>query len=471
MQKKWIVFTISLIFILVMACNVPFTAPSNEQEAYSEGNLDVNEGQQAPTAENLTDAVLSTSAPPPSGDVIVPEDFQYLGAFRLPGESGGSNWEYSGRGLTYYPNGDQAGSGDGFPGSLFGVGHDHHQYVSEISIPAPVVSRNLDDLPTAQTLQPFADITQGMFGETDLPRLGIQYLPPLGQQSTGKLHFVQGQHFQDFEPSNGWAELDLAIPDPAGPWIVNGYTNYVTSDYVFEVPENWSNTLPGSPRLVTGRFREGVWAGGGPALIAISPWTDGNPPSAGATLQIAYALLLYGLQEDGMTDIISDENMHMNGYLAPDHWIDGAWMTAGDKSSVVFVGTKALGNSWYGFANGVEWDYDCVDQEPPTCPDVPEWPYDDRGFWADDYMPQMIFFNPRDLVAVGNGQMESWQPQPFAVLDLSDVFYDPNINIAEYKQDIAGAMAFDRDNGLVYVIERLADEYKSVIHVWQVRPD
>ena len=67
----------------------------------------------------------------------------------LPDESGGSSWDYSGRGFTYYPDGDPVGGEDGFPGSLFGVGHDLQEYVSEISIPVPVLSKNLEDLNTA----------------------------------------------------------------------------------------------------------------------------------------------------------------------------------------------------------------------------------------------------------------------------------------------------------------------------------
>jgi len=458
----------AVLIVVTMACNVPFISSSGERADVNDDSDDPVSTQQSTVPEAPSSAATALSEPP-SDDVLMPEDFSYLGAFRLPDESGASNWDYSGRGLTFYPDGDPSGSGDGFPGSLFGVGHDHQQFVSEIGIPMPVDSRNLEDLPTAETLQPFADITGGMFGETELPRLGLQYLPPQGSQSTGKLHFVHGQHFQDFEPSHGWGELDLSHPNAAGPWIMNGYTNYATSDYVFEIPENWAAALPGSPRLATGRFREGVWGGLGPALFAYSPWTEGDPPASRTTLQNVTPLLLFGIQESGLPDIISNENTKMNAYLEPDHWWDGAWLTAGDKSAVVFIGTKALGTAWYGFANGVEWAYDCAEQNPPTCPDPPEWPYDNRGYWADEYQPQIIFFNPADLVAVANGEAESWQPQPYATLDLSSEFYDPETNVEEYKQDLTGAMAYDRQNGLVYVIERLADEYKSVVHVWQIQ--
>ncbi len=403
------------------------------------------------------------------GALIQPQDLAYMGAFRLPGASGGSSWEYSGRGLTYYPQGDPSGADDGYPGSLFGVGHDQQQYVSEISIPAPVISKNLEDMNTAETLQAFADITGGMFGETEIPRLGIQYLPALAGQASPKLYFVHGQHFQDFEPSHGCSEIDLANPQPAGPWVFNGYTNYVTSDYLFEIPESWASFIPGAPRLVTGRFREGVWGGRGPTLLAYNPSAEGQPPAAGAVLQNISPLLLYGVQEPGLSDIISDETMQMTGYNQDDSWWGGAWLTSGERSAVIFVGTKGLGTSWYGFANGVVWAYDCADVNPPTCPQVPDWPYESRGYWAEGYQPQIIFYNPADLIAVARGQIPTWGPQPYAVLDLTSAFFDPRIKLEDYKTDIAGAAAYDREHGLLYIIERLADGYQSLVHVWKIQ--
>ena len=397
-------------------------------------------------------------------DLLQPADFTYLGAFRLPMEPGGtSNWDYSGQALAFYPDGDPGGGADGYPGSLFGAGHDHQLHVSEFSIPAPVNSRNIEDLPTAITLQPFADITGGMITEEmDLPRFGLEYLP-----ADGRLHFLIGQWYQDFDPSHGWASLDLENPNPAGPWTIPDYTNYVTSEYLFALPGDWAAANTDGRTLATGRFREGVWAGGGPALFAIAPWEAGNPPGVGAALDVT-PILLYGTQNPGAIDIVSDENQWMTGYLEADHWSDGAWLNAGEKSAVAFIGTKAMISSWYGFADGTVWDYECAYTEPPTCPDVPEWPYDNRGYWAEAYQAELLFFDPDDLAAVANGTSETWSPQPYAVLSLNETFFDANINLGEYKIDLAGAMAFDAENGLLYLIERLADEYRSVIHVWRV---
>ncbi|RME08586.1 MAG: hypothetical protein D6803_00825 [Anaerolineae bacterium] len=473
-QTKFWVRTMLLVCVCVViaglsACNLPASAAAGPQQATP---------AQAPLQEQSAPPASGSPAeaePPPqavSADLIQPEDLEYLGAFRLPEGSGGSNWEYSGHGLTYYPQGDPNGADDGFPGSLFGFGHDQHLLVSEISIPAPVLSKNLDDLNTAETLQPFQDISGGLFDpqSVDIPRGGLAYLPPAGEQDSPRLHFAFGWHFQEFgDASHGWSALDLANPQAAGLWVFDGYTPYVTNDYLFEIPDPWAAALDGY-RLASGRAREGPWSGRGPALFAYAPWQDGNPPAGGASLAAVKPLLLYGVQEPGNVEIVSDESQAVNGYGDSDHWWGGAWLTAGEKAAVVFVGTKAMGESWYGFANGVVWPYDCAEQDPPTCPEVPEWPYDNRGYWAEGYQAQIIFYNPADLVAVARGEMESWKPQPYATLVLDDYLFDPNIHLEDYKRDLVGAAAFDRERGYLYVVERLADEYKSVIHVFRVRP-
>ena len=414
-----------------------------------------------------------SSAPSIPNDVIQPEDLEYLGAFRLPDVAGESNWEYSGQGLTYNPEGDAQSPDDGFPGSLFGFGHDQHMQVSEISIPPPVISKNINDLNVAETLQPFSNVTGGLFDfETiELPVAGLAYLPPQGAQRTPKLHFAVGWHFQELgDPSHGWSELNLSRPEAAGAWIFDGYSNYVTDDYLFEIPQPWADAIGPGMRLASGRAREGPWSGLGPALFAYAPWQDGEPPAQGATLKTITPLLLYGEQIPGEIDIAIDPSRKMNGYGDSDHWMGGAWITASDKAAVIFVGTKALGKSWYGFDNGVVWDYDCAEQSPPTCPEVPEWPHDNRGYWAERYQAQIIFYDPADLVAVAHGEKASWDPQSYATLALDEHLFDPRLRPEDYKRDLVGAAAFDREHGLLFVIERLADEYKSVIHVWRASP-
>ncbi len=419
-----------------------------------------------PPAQETASPDLSPPGEVPISELIQPEDLVYQGFFRLPGPSGGSNWDYSGQGLTFYPEGDPGGADDGFPGSLFGFGHDHQLYVSEISIPAPVITKNIDEASTAATLQSFADLTGGIFSPEDMimPRAGLAYLAI----PEPRLHFTFGQHLQEFEASHGWAGLDLSRPEARGPWAFNGYSNYVTDDYLFEIPPSWAAAIAPGPLLASGRAREGLWSGRGPALFAYSPGDLQNPLPAGGTLTGILPLLLYGEQEPGLPEITSTPEQAVSEYREADHWWGGAWLTAGDAAAVIFVGTKALGDEWYGFSNGVVWEHDCAEQSPPSCPEVPEWPNDDRGFWAEDYQAQIIFYNPAELVEVARGSLASWEPQPYATMVLDDYLLSPALDPRIYKRDLVGAVAFDRQDGRLYVIERLADEYQSVVHVWQI---
>jgi len=467
MKTKSILLLFVVFSVIALSCNIPAISQLNNEDTIPEMEESLEQVQVTPTPKPLQTVVFPDE--PPQADLITADDLMYQGAFRLPEASGGSDWDYSGHGLAYYPGGDPDGENDNYPGSLFGVGHDQQLFVSEISIPKPVVSKNLDDLNTATTLQPFQDITNGAITDNlALPRLGIEYLPAQGNQSGDKLYFCIGQHIQDFEPSHGWCDLNLSDPDSQGLWVFDGITNYASNDYIFEIPEEWANTISPGYRLASGRFREGVWGGGGPALFAYSPWQDGNPPQAGTTLNAVKPLLLYGIQEAGMPDIRFDDTMQMNGYQESDHWLGGAWLTKGERSAVVFTGTKAMGRSWYGYANGVIHEHDCAEQNPPTCPDPPEWPYDDRGYWAEDYQAQILFFNPYDLVKVANGEIESYEPQPYAALNIMNVLINPELNMEEYKRDLITSAAFDRERGYLYVMEKLADEYRSVVHVWKI---
>ena len=89
----------------------------------------------------------------PSTQRVGPEDFAYLGAFLapewVPGSFDAESWEWGGMAMAFNPNGDPGSRPDGFPGSLFGAGHDVWNLISEIDIPSPVLSERkvLADLP------------------------------------------------------------------------------------------------------------------------------------------------------------------------------------------------------------------------------------------------------------------------------------------------------------------------------------
>jgi len=396
------------------------------------------------------------TAPPqqPATGLLQPSDLTYLGAFRLPDDSGGSTWDWGGDALAYRSDGDPDGPDDGFPGSLYGVGHDQQMEVSEVSIPAPLMPDGgaLDDLSRARTLRPFTDVHSrvGQIGRFDeMLRVGMAYLPAQGRQTAPKLYLCFGQHLQDDDqdvPTHMWCEADLT--DPRGAWRIGGANRYSVSDYMFEIPQAWAAANTPGMRLATGRFRDGGWSGQGPSLCAIGPWNSGNPPPDGTVLD-AIPLIRYDSTE---TD--DEPYATMNDYHHSDEWAGGAWLTADTRAAVVFVGTKGVGECWYGLPDGTVW------QEP-----YPDDPEGQRGWWSDGFEGRMIFYDPSDLAAVAAGQMQPWEPQPYATMDLDDVLL--HVSAGQQKHHVR-ACAFDRANGVLYILEPFADGDRPIVHAWRV---
>jgi hypothetical protein len=411
----------------------------------------------APSVAGLALLWTLWACPASSAERLQPSDLVYRGAFRLPEGSGGSNWEYSGDAMAYYPEGDPSGADDGYPGSLFGIGHDWQKYVSEISIPVPVFSpaKNLDDLHTAATLRPFRDVRAGV-GQLgvlqELVRVGMAYLPAEGSQTTGKLYLCWGQHFQEDDAlrvaSHMWCDLDLT--HSCGAWWIGNYSPYSVNDYLLDIPKAWANAHVGGRRLGTGRFRDGGWGGQGPALFACGPWLQGNPPPPDTVLQ-ATPLLLY-------SSTATDQPPYhtMRDYHHSDQWASAAWLTAGEREAVVFVGTKGIGDCWYGLPDGTRWP-----EEPPYPPD----PFGQRGWWSTGFVGRLLFYDPDDLAAVAHGARHPYQPQPYATLDIDQYLY--GVHSSQQKDHVAAA-SFDRARGRLYVFEPRADGDKSLVHVWAV---
>ena len=253
------------------------------------------------------------------------------------------------------------------------------------------------------------------------------------------------------EASHGWCELDLAQPRPAGAWTIGDYINFVTNDYLFPVDPSWAAAHAPGMLLATGRFRDGGQGSQGPSLLIYGPWNESYPPAPGTQLE-ALALLAY-------SNILEEGGPVMEGYSHADEWSGGAWLTAGERAAVVFVGTKALGETWYGFADGTVWP-----EEGPY-PPVPDPPNDERGWWADEFAAQVLFYDVEDLAAVARGEKLPSDPQPYAHLDLRPVLYGVT-SPQQWHQ--VGAAAFDRARGLLYVLEPLVDEDRSIVHVWRV---
>ena len=453
------------------------------------------EEEPLPTAQAVPLASTLVAALPDK--IIDPLSLQYLGAFTLP--AGGDRprtFDYGGNAMTFNPAGDPDGPDDGFPGSLFITGHDRLPYgelpdgsqVAEVTIPVPSLDRDPALLPGAAFLQDFADVTRGHFTTMDeIVRTGLLYLDT--PASGPRLHIAWGQHFEPDPPAptHGWFSPDLSKPEFTGEWFLDGQSWYSINDYLFEIPSAWADDHAQGRVIATGRFRDGGWSGMGPALIAYRPWDgNGNPPPNGATLETT-ALLRYA--DSTETDIIERS---LDGYQHPDEWNGGAWLTdPSGSSAVLFAGTKSNGDKyWYGYVNPAGADQPCVDTDVTdfvTCrlSDGSPCPAEDftgcpahndyRGWWSTHWDAEFLFYDPTELARVANGELASWEPQPYAILDIDEhLLFNPAevetdmVGTGEQRRYRLGDVAYDRANGHLYVLELYANGAAPVVHVWHV---
>jgi hypothetical protein len=487
MERQKIALLFGFVFGITLAC-MPTPAPESPP-----GPAETAAGG-APTA--LPPG--TKASPSPAGPLIQPSDLTYLGAFRLPDDGERPRtFEYGGNAMTFNPNGDPSGSDDGFPGSLFVTGHDRMPYgelpdggqVAEVNIPVPSLSRNVVDLPQAGFVQGFHDVAAGFFTRMDeIPRIGMLYLDT---QVTGpKIHIAWGQHLQPDPPAptHGWFSPDLSNPQFRGEWFIGNQSFFSVNDYMLEIPAAWADAHAQGRIVGTGRFKDGGWSGMGPALIAYRPWVveSGAPAPSGTHLDET-VLLLYESSQD--TEGIE---RCLAGYQHPDEWSGGAWITSGDgRSALLFAGAKSNGTKyWYGYINPAGPEYPCVDQDVTdfvTCrmADGSPCPAEDfvecaghndyRGWWSTHFDTQFILYDPADLARVASGEIEPWEPKPYAAVDIDEhLFFNPAgvepelLGAGEQRRYRIGDVAYDRDNGLLYVLELFADGAKPVVHVWRV---
>ncbi len=479
-MKQPILLAACLLLALLVACNLPGTTPASPAVG---------------TAENR-----DTSSPPAPlpGNVIDPQDLAYLGAFRLP--EGGERpytFEYGGNALTFNPDGDPNGAADGFPGSLFITGHDRLPYgelpngsqVAEIAIPAPINAGEIEALPRAAFLQDFHDVTAGHFTEMEeIVRIGLLYL---NRPETGPvIHITWGQHFEP-DPTaatQAWFSADLASPNFQGPWYLEGQSWYNVNDYMLEIPADWADSYLNGAYVGTGRFHQGGWSGMGPVLIAYRPWDENGHPFPPHTRLPSVTLLHYAASTE--TDAIERA---LTGYQHPDEWSGGAWLTTeGGQAALLFAGAKSNGERyWYGYINPAGPDRPCVDEAVTdflTCrlADGSPCPSEDfrecarhndyRGWWSTRWDTQFLFYDPADLARVALGEIEPWEPQPYAALDIDEyLYFNPSgvetdlIGTGPQRRYRLGDVAYDRQNGLLYVLELYADGAAPVVHVWRIR--
>jgi hypothetical protein len=384
--------------------------------------------------------------------LLQPSDLIYQGAFRYPE---GDEWTWGGHALAFYPQGDPNGPADGYPGSLYAAGQKDQDLVGEMSIPVPVIADTLEELPAASVLQPLSDITGGWkdkctyfegceYRDVD----GLEYLANIDKVVWNLRDWYNvGDVDQD---SLGWSNLDMT--GAQGVWHIGDrpsekdvFHTAKTSNYLFLAPESFANQYLGGKWLIAGNSREaGARVGSqGPTLYALAPWEDGAPPQSGQNLD-ALALLYYPDVYPGCMD--DPDQCYFPNYRVTDDWGGGAWVQTADKEGILIFGRKALGDNCYG--------------TPEECGGDPCNMY--KGYHAYPQEPQILFYDPQELVEVVAGTREPWEIVPYIV-------YKPVNEVINQECTVLGAVAYDQEMGLIYVAEHTGEPYGvTVVHVWKV---
>ena len=387
--------------------------------------------------------------------MITPGNFEYLGAIRPPHvQQNDPSFSYGGWGIAYRPDGDSEGPNDGYPGSLFLLGHQNQQMVAEVSIPAPVTSKLklADDLPVADILQPFDDITDGILeeftaGSTEAFHIGGLLV------TNNLLHWTMHKYYNvaniDY-PSHGTSGLKTRMSLADGPWhlgpINSGrpeWNSYKHAGYIFDVPDSESAKWFGGRNLISGlQISTGLQASSqGPAMFVYALPPEGTPPNASLS---AVPLCWYAQEQP------------LPGHHPADRWTGGAWLTLGEKQAVVIVGRKSLGEYYYGEAR------------PQDC--TP-----DKGYHGTPYELQVLFYSAASLIHAANGSLPAAGLSPWLRWDGQSEGGGPGQYLFETCSKHVGGLAYDREHNLLYLIQidagRTSDnEFESLplIHVFRI---
>ena len=388
---------------------------------------------------------------------------EYLGAFRLPTDPN-DRWSYCSEAMTYYPSGhpDQDPATE-LAGSIYLYTH-LAQEIAEISIPVPVMSTNLADLPRASLLKGPTNLWPVIYtfdgNPSSIPPGGAEYrvaglaYHPAANGVPERLYYGHCNYYASdgSAPSHGW--FDLALTQGEGAWFIGGvypdniYAGLV-SKLAFSLPVDWAVQHTAGRSLVVG---DSFLSGGeiishGPSLYAVAPWEHGRLPSRGEAVS-AVEMLRYSA---GSTVSNRMVNFRIDTFAK-----GAAWLTSGRRSAVAISYQRGLGDSWYGDSLG----------NNDAAYDIPLPILGDKGSGATRWKTALMFYNPRDLAEVCAGTMQPWAPQPYVVYDLDRFSLKP-----EGGNGQAGGIAYDSSNGRLFFIEHNGDaeDTAALIHVWRLR--
>ena len=383
--------------------------------------------------------VAAQSNDPAGLPLLSAESLQYVGGFRLPrGKSNDIDFSFGGPPLAFNPatNGLFAGS--------------YHGALAEVSIPTPVNSSDVNALPFATFLQPFADPFEGHLKEVSTSGLMMQGLLVSGNRlygtaaifydaNNGQLVSHYSRSVQLNQPSfSGWSQ----VSEP-------GRSGYV-SGWMTAVPSEWQARL-GGPALTGQCCIPIVWRTSvGPSAFAFNLAQIGQP-------QVGASPLLYYTGEHATLGPWEGSNPTYGATTS----MTGMAFVAGTRT-VLYVGTNGLGPYCYGNGTtnqslvgtyGTDGAMLCYD--PASS---------DKGSHAYPYRYQVWAYDANDFAAVKAGTKQPWEVVPYDVWPIE-------FPTAGNATRLSG-LAYDAQRQLLYIAQRGADPdgyaYRPVVHVFHL---
>jgi hypothetical protein len=370
----------------------------------------------------------SSSSEPPK-PLLTEDDFEYVGAFRLPRDINGHDGAW-GRGLAFR---EVDGRMHFFSSAVDGVIYE---------AVAPQLGR-AGAYPQALIAKVWGDLSKGL----RVGQLNGLYWDPIDQ----RLYWSSGNLYNTLhpdDPSTGYSTLGDtgSAVGSYGPWRFTGRGAKATMGGVLPIPDWFAAQFTRGQRLGAGFG--GYWsivatgpAHMGPALCAFSP----PAPDAAKGSTVAFTNLVgYPFNPVPYTDpdrCHRDTDYHTEfdgwnpkngvGYWSwTDYiWQGGVWIDLPEKHGVVFFPTLSRGRTWY----------------------------ENATLNAERAVHAFYVYNPYDLGRVATGSQKQYKIQPAATWDVSfeNISYPMPAWRDEPNHMITGA-AFDQAHRTLYVAVRFA---------------
>ncbi|OLD56744.1 MAG: hypothetical protein AUI64_01705, partial [Acidobacteria bacterium 13_1_40CM_2_64_6] len=379
------------------------------------------------TSSPVTVTVSNTGGTPSTQPLLQQSSLTYLGSFRVPAGTLGSTYGFNAAGTgglgTYAMTFNPARN------SLFLGGHPYEQRVAELAIPS-----SLTGTPTATALQNLIDPLEGRLSSINPSDPNSKVIGSAlvynNQLFIGAFSYYDGAATQT--KSEFVRPVNLSTTGQVvGPVKIGAnYPGWVDK-YASLIPAEWQASF-GGPALAGGTLGAiNSLQSWGPSATVFDPANVTTMSNVPGTLVLGYP---YGHP-------LADTAIG-NQYLSQADFITGMVFPTGTRS-VLFFGKHGLGNYCYG--TGGASGGDCYDPDDNS-----------KGIHSYPYRSQIWAYDANDLIAVKNGQKQSYDVVPYAVWQLDAAFVD-----------IQG-VAYDSAAQRLYVSRVYADNTRPLINVYQV---